>query len=203
MERLSPYSRRELFGYIPNLRDKSLLDVGSGQFSFYAEAYRYCCRRAQESDSVAPEKPTEIKNDVICLDINYSKKPAFSPEKSVCADARNLPFDNDRFDIVAMGYLLDFFENKTELSQVIGESTRVLEEGGYLLGDVPLNPWREASERYRRVKWYIDLPGYFCQAYKYERAIQAEGLTLVISELGYNWESVDKNTTYYFLARKT
>lgn len=204
MERLQSYTHRELVGNIPDLRNKSLLDVGSGLFSVYAGAYIDCSHKAQESNNEDPEKPKEIQKNVIALDIKYSdKESAFYPERSVCADARNLPFDNDRFDIVTMGYLLDYFKNKTELAQVISESTRVLKEGGYLLGDVPLHPMRAIHEKYRRVKWYIDLPRYFYQANIYKRAMQDEGLTLVSADVGYNWESTQQYTTYYFVARKT
>jgi SAM-dependent methyltransferase len=62
--------------------------------------------------------------------------------KSVCADARQLPFSNDVFDYVVSNSTLDHFSSSGEIAAAIWEIYRVLRPGGQLILtlDNPTNP---------------------------------------------------------------
>jgi SAM-dependent methyltransferase len=62
--------------------------------------------------------------------------------KSVCADARRLPFANNVFDFVVSNSTLDHFSSNREIETAILEIRRVLKPGGHLILtlDNPVNP---------------------------------------------------------------
>lgn len=62
--------------------------------------------------------------------------------KGVGADARQLPFEANCFDVILSNSTLDHFRTRAELEQSLGELHRVLKPGGSLLLtlDNPINP---------------------------------------------------------------
>jgi len=115
-----------------------------------------------------------------------------------------LPFDDESFDIVAMGYLHDTLEEKSVLKEAIDESVRVLKPNGYLIGDTPLHPMRPRYERLRVLKLLsgIDHPKYAEQIRSYQEAMNNGGLEFLKEGIGFNRDNIQMYLTFYFVTQK-
>jgi len=76
------------------------------------------------------------------ITIAHSAVERSKVRRAACADVRQLPFGDARFDAVVSNSTLDHFRSFEELALSIGELQRVLRPGGVLLLtlDNPLNP---------------------------------------------------------------
>lgn len=114
----------DLLKEIPKTQETSKhLDLGAGENS-------PCTQYLEE----VAEAEIESIVDSTKVDIRNFKEE----ENFLQADARNLPMEEETFDIVTMGKLLHYFEDE-EMREVVDETKRVLRPGGYVAGDIPIN----------------------------------------------------------------
>lgn len=120
-------SRRMFKRYLPDLTDKMILDVGCGQ-------------------GMMMEYFSERGNKVIGIDIT-SHSVSFNALRGLTAieaDARNIPFAEDTFDLV---YSLGVIEHFSGTEQALKEQVRVCKPGGIVVAVVPnlITPYCLAS----------------------------------------------------------
>lgn len=206
---IQSYTNEDFFKGIPNLETKTLLDVGAGGHCSYSvmgylsHLYNQRARIREELDAEAYQECERFKKNIVAIDLKYENKDSsLLSERSLCADARNLPFDAGMFDMVAMGWLLDYFKTDSELGKVISESVRVLKPKGYLVGDVPLHPMRYVYEKFRIPKLLIDIPRYSNQIKKYKQIMKREGLEFLKDGVGFNSNELDRHLTFFFITQK-
>ncbi len=75
------------------------------------------------------------------LDPDFVDAPCNQPDNVtfVCADATDLPFEDNSFDVVTM---FDLLEHVPQDDRAINEARRVLRPGGWLLVSTPHTRWR-------------------------------------------------------------
>ncbi|OGG24463.1 hypothetical protein A3A79_04745 [Candidatus Gottesmanbacteria bacterium RIFCSPLOWO2_01_FULL_43_11b] len=115
--------------------------------------------------------------------INENAKKAKVTIKTVQADARNMPFADNTFDIIFHQGLLEHFKNPKEL---LIEQKRVLKSGGYLLVDVPQRYTTYTVKKHLLMilgKWFAGWEREF-SAGELEQLLTDEGYSVVRS---YGW----------------
>jgi len=189
------------------LESKNLLDVGAGPFCSFCRSYvSHIYERSKtkfETDKKAEQHATKFLRNTLAFDIQYKSEFKIDfPEISVCEDARKLPFNDESFDIVTMGNLLDYFlDDDSGLEQAISESARVLRPNGYLVGYVLLHPPR-LDDRLRMLKLPFDLPRYFWQRKKYLKVMEKQGLKPLKRDIRFYDAGDSKNLTFFFVTQK-
>ncbi|UCD03966.1 MAG: class I SAM-dependent methyltransferase [Candidatus Woesearchaeota archaeon] len=181
--KIRKYRRKELLGIIPNLKNKTLLDIGASNCYSFNWAYN---RLAKNNGK-----------NIILVDINYGKeinKYIFS-ENAICADAKDLPFKNNNFDIVTSGWLLDYFKGK-ELEKVVNESSRVIKPKGYFIGDVPVHPEKTEEDIILFTRKFQP------QIEEYRKLMQNNNLKILQDGLGFENYEIVNHLVYYFVAQK-
>ncbi|NIO43961.1 MAG: methyltransferase domain-containing protein [Candidatus Aenigmarchaeota archaeon] len=207
MEKIQPYTRRDFFKEIPDLESKTLLDVGASEHCIFSMAYLMFlydkrARTKEKLDEKAYNESKKFRKNIVTVDLEYKGKlSSILPETSICADARKLPFDNESFDIVAIGWLLDCFENNSEVVRTINESVRVLKSNGYLIGDAPLHPPITSNEKLKTPK-LLSNPKYSKQIEKYRRVMTNEGIEFLKEGIGFNTNEIGNHLTFYFIGQK-
>ena len=203
--KITPYTHEKFFEEIPDLEDKKLLDVGAGTFCMYSlSGYLPQVGEQKKSNQVRYEENQNVKDNIVALDRIYDDELCFLPERSICGDARKLPFHDESFDIVAAGWLFDYFKNESELEEVISECARVLNPKGYLVGDVPLHPTRPIYEKFRKLKFLlgVDELKHAKQIEKYQRIIRTEEFEVLENGIGFNSNNPQRYLTFYFITQK-
>ncbi|MBS3105113.1 class I SAM-dependent methyltransferase [Candidatus Woesearchaeota archaeon] len=202
---VQPYTYEDLFRDLPNLGNGILLDLGCGSQRGFTRTYiSYLYKRlaADTNPTAMAEASRRPENNTIAVDLEHKLLEALPLGKSVCSDARCLPFSDAFFDIVAMGWLLDRLKGKQEIYKVMRESSRVLKERGYLIGDVALHPIRSVHERLGGAELSFDLPSYYRQMVFYRNILPKFGFNILSSGMGFNSEQIDEYHTFYFVAQK-
>lgn len=121
-----------LISKIPNgLKDKVVLNVGT----FFPIDEIYFASKVKEfySIDIAPEI-IRIANQIADKEIH----PDFrSRVKLMVADATNLPFDNDFFDVSFSFSTLEHIPQKDKRNKAFSELVRVTRKGGYIILTLP------------------------------------------------------------------
>ncbi|MFH1127305.1 MAG: methyltransferase domain-containing protein [archaeon] len=205
MIEIKPYRYESFFEKIPFLENKKLLDVAAGCLCDYALFGYLSCLHKQNTqkrkvlDGLS-NSDIDYMDNIIAMDLEYGHKiDSCIPERSLCADAQNMPFGNKIFDIVAIGYLLDLLLD-SEVESVVRECARVLKPDGYLVGDVLLHPetLHVGSDLHICLK-----PEHELEQLRYKNIIELNGLKILDANIGYNSQILEKSLLFYFIAQKS
>ncbi len=156
------------------LKNKKTLDVGAGDSSL-AECYK-------------DEKDISI----IAIDI---KEPKLKTEGFVRADATQMPFEDESFDLIlSMGGPVSILEDREQVEKIIKEIKRVLKSGGEArIGQGYLN-----ANIFEPVKKDLELE----QIFKFFRGKSLEFLQSFgfkqVEEVEIESDKVDKERDYYY-----
>ncbi|MGH7998129.1 MAG: class I SAM-dependent methyltransferase [Brasilonema sp.] len=114
---------RAIHRMTPDKPFQQILEVGGGQSGLSALLF------------------PEAKVTNIDLNPEYAQAPCNQQERVrfVCADATDLPFENESFDAVTM---FDLLEHVPDDKKAVLEALRVLRPGGFLLISTPNENWR-------------------------------------------------------------
>jgi len=189
----------DFYKKIPNLEEKVLLDVGTGPYAAWSTAYFQALFEMGEN-------PKKFAENVHAIDIETS----FSiPEEEVQkhedrdipitflhADAMALPFNNDSFDIVALGNILNLYLCNSEFEKIIEESRRVLRSNGYLIGKATLYGWID------QLKHRAFYGPRIIQIKKYETSIRKYFRFLDKGKTSFRGSKSPLHKAFYFLAKK-
>lgn len=119
----------DLVSTIGDLKNKKLLEVGSGYGLFLAT----CLENGIKAEGVEPASQDPYK---LTLKISQEvlRRSGFNPNLISQAKGENLPYQTDLFDVVVSLFTL---EHVRDVKKVLEESVRVLKGGGYLYSVVP------------------------------------------------------------------
>lgn len=206
MQKPFHYDPGNILGEIPDLKNKRLLDVGAGLACSYCLSYIYHTDKDQKKIKTFGDLNEYVKAknlNAIAFDKGFAKTTfKIMPEISVCGDARSLPFKDENFDIVTMGYLLDYFiKDKPGLEKVMEETSRVLKPKGYLAGHVLLHP-SLIGEAARIIKSPFYLPKYIEQKKIYMEAMENNNLKPLKSNIRLYDDTDTTNFTLFFINQK-
>ena len=208
MLRFKPYTHKSFFENIPDIETKTLLDVGAGPYCDYICGYiNYLISKNKFSD----DELKRFKQNTIAVDINYPKNIILFKERCICADAKTLPFKDETFDIVSIGWLLDYFseENKetdnTKINKILEETYRMLKPEGYLMGDVLLYP----NKSFNKLSTILNISDnistysiYKQQINEFSNTFEKNGFKIKEKAIGYNKKIVPKGAAFYFITQK-
>lgn len=129
-------------------------------------------------------KKDGVRADFYAVDITEAVRKA--PAKSQLADARDLPYPDNFFDLV---YSLGVIEHFPESQQAVKEQARVVKPGGYVLATTPhLGPqalmrWLRFWQRgdYKKGT-YEEVRGRNLSLWRVKRYFQAAGLEVVVCQ---------------------
>src|SRR3989344_2808807 len=179
--RFAMYSNDALFNAIPDLESKILLDIGTGSESSYSHGFMeslYNKLVTKHGEDFADEQIDGFYSHVVAVDIEvYKGYLSFLEDRLVCADGRNLPFKNESFDIVAIGWLLDLLanfkptEDNSEIIKLMEELSRVTKPSGYVIGDVPLHPL-QWDGMFGIPMMILNIPEYYSQIASYRKIFE-------------------------------
>ena len=136
------------------------------------------------------------------------KNIVFFKKRCICADAMTLPFKDESFDIVSIGWLLDYFseENKetdnTKINNILEETYRMLKPEGYLMGDVLLYPNKSFNKLSTIPNILGSIPVYMQQINGFSNTFEKNGFKIKEKAIGYNKKIVPKSTAFYFITQK-
>lgn len=208
MLKFKPYTHKSFFENIPDLETKTLLDVGAGPYCDYICGYiNYLTSKNKFSD----DELKRFKQNTIAVDIDYPNNIVFLKKRCVCTDTMTLPFKDESFDIVSMGWFLDLFseENKetdnTEINKILEQTYRILKPKGYLIGDVFLYP----NKSFNRLSTILNILDnistysiYMQQINGFSNTFEKNGLMIKEKAIGYNKKIVPKRAAFYFITQK-
>ncbi|MEA2004134.1 MAG: methyltransferase domain-containing protein [archaeon] len=201
-----PYTHETFFGNIPDIETKTLLDIGAGPYCEFLWGY---INSLNNSKNLWNKKIEEIEKNTVAIDIKYPKYTLLFPERCICADANTLPFADRSFDIVSMGWLLDYFseENKEtdnpKINSILEETNRVLKPEGYLIGDVLLYPNRYLNGL-STIPYILDCTFTYMQQIKgFSNTYEKNGFKMKEKAVGYNKRHIPHWITFYFIMQKT
>ncbi|MCK5062660.1 MAG: class I SAM-dependent methyltransferase [Candidatus Aenigmarchaeota archaeon] len=205
MLKFKPYTQESFFEKIPDLETKTLLDVGAGPYCDYICEYM---NNLISKNKFSDDELKRFKQNTIAVDINYPKKIVFFKKRCICADAMTLPFKDESFDIVSIGWLLDYFseENKetdnTKINNILEETYRMLKPEGYLMGDVLLYPNKSFNKLSTIPNILGSIPVYMQQINGFSNTFEKNGFKIKEKAIGYNKKIVPKSTAFYFITQK-
>ena len=108
---------------IPDLRSRSILDVGSGRGKFLIDAASRGC----------DVYGVEVFQDYIDISLEHAKERniQIKVEQGL---AENLPFEDDKFDFINLSEVIEHVDNPED---TLSEISRVLKKGGKVYLSVP------------------------------------------------------------------
>jgi len=196
MKKIQSYTHEYFFSKIPNLENKTLLDIGAGSTCDYS-------LMGYISFLDGKNEKSESEKNVLAIDLDFKGRlSTVLPRASLCADARELPLVKESFDIVAMGWLFDLFED-SERDKLVKEAARVVKPNGYLVGDVPLHPG--LLSRYGGlgfIRWPIDSLKYSKQRKEYRKVIRSNGFEFLEEGIGIQENLFPRHLAFYFIVQK-
>ena len=189
----------DLYKKIADLKDKILLDVGTGPYAAWSAAYFLALFEMGENPKKFAENVHAIDTETSFL-IPEEKVQKHgdqdTPITFLHADAKNSPFNKDSFDIIALGNILNLYLCNSKFEKIIKESRRVLRSNGYLIGKATLYGWAD------QLKYRVFYGPRIIQIKKYETSI---GKYFRFLEKGKTSFSDSRNPLHkalYFLAQK-
>lgn len=118
-----------LNGAIANLKGKKLLEIGSGYGLFLA----LCLKNGIKAEGIEPANQDTYKS-TLRISKEILIRAGLNPKVIKQANAENLPYKTNSFDLVVSSFTLEHVQN---LEKVLKESVRVLKPNGYLYFAVP------------------------------------------------------------------
>jgi SAM-dependent methyltransferase len=197
--KLEPYTRRELFEQIPDLENKTILDLASGAFCLYGLTYLEVLGTTLGKDEVK-----RYENNVVAIDLEYDPSfGSFLDGTSIRGDAKYLPFRSQRFNIVAAGKIFNYFrKNYDELSRIFDEIDRVLNKDGYLIGDITLFPPLSPNRLLRPHKIALYWTSYKRQIKKYSELIEEKRFKFLRKGIGFMSDEITNSLKMFFVTQK-
>ena len=198
-----PYTHETFFENISDIETKTLLDIGAGPYCDFIWGYINSLNNSKNPWN------KEIEKNTVAIDIKYPKDTVLFPELCICADANVLPFADRSFDIVSMGWFLDYFSKKNketdnpEINSILEETNRVLKPEGYLIGDVLLYP-NKYFKKLTTIPYILDCTFTYMQQIKgFSNTFEKNGFNIKEKAIGYNKKNVPKWIAFYFIMQKT
>ena len=151
------YTIDDLFRRIPDLENKTLLDVGASGDPYYSLSYL----------KVLAERDLNLEDyreNIIIFDKRDNRQFDQTGQignfhNFVWGDLEKLPFQDEKFDIIALGRVLQCVHPE----KAIEEAARVLKPEGYLIGDVPLHNNRSLYICLWNIKHWMKYPNEFIE----------------------------------------
>jgi ubiquinone/menaquinone biosynthesis C-methylase UbiE len=120
---------KEMLGELGNLKDKKLLEIGSGYNIFLA----LCLKDGIKAQGIEPAN-TEFYKFTLKIGNEILSRAGFNGKYVKEGIGEKLPYKNGTFDIVTSFYTLEHVQS---VERVIKESTRVLKKGGVMYHVIP------------------------------------------------------------------
>ena len=133
-----PWIKSQMNKHFGDLSKLKVLDVGCGA----GFATNYLAQFCGEVTGV----------DLAEGALNTAKKFGTYPVNYILADARQLPFANESFDVVIS---LDFLEHVTEPDQIISQISKVLKPGGLFFYHTFSQNWLAYLVVIKGVEWFV------------------------------------------------
>jgi len=197
--KLEPYTRRELFEQIPDLENKTVLDLGSGAFCLYGLTYLDVL-----GTKLGKDKVDGYKDNVVAVDLEYDPSfGSFLAGTSIRGDAKSLPLQGQRFNIVAAGKIFNYFrKDYDKLSKILDEIDRVMKEDGYLIGDATLFPSLSPNRLLRPHKIALYWTSYMRQIKKYSKLMEEKGFKFLRKGIGSTPAEITNSLKMFFVTQK-
>ena len=132
---------REAPKFIETVADGQVLDVGCGYGSSFIDVLKKQLRKPRAFVHLDADSRVFTQSENISQQQREERDVYWSDDLKVCADAHELPFRNETFDLVHMnGTLWDTVLNtsgaeKFNRTKIQQEMHRVLKQGGFYFGD--------------------------------------------------------------------
>ncbi|HLC19431.1 MAG TPA: class I SAM-dependent methyltransferase [Candidatus Nanoarchaeia archaeon] len=132
---------REAPKFIETVADGQVLDVGCGYGSSFIDVLKKQLRKPRTFVHLDADSRVFISSENISKQQRDERNAYWSDDVKVCADAHELPFRNETFDLVHMsGTLCDTVLNasgaeKFNRTKIQQEIHRVLKQGRFYFGD--------------------------------------------------------------------